>query len=121
MSFNQRVSAFCDLELEQCDTRIQELFSKAAFDAVLEANMDNVKAYISDHNKEKLQRLISVKFEKEWPENVEDNPEAVVQHILHSSIFSQCIDFGCKHSFCYLFSIQSPSAYKHVYVQFSVN
>ena len=91
------MSAYCDLNLEKYDVRIQEIFSKAAFDAVLEANMHNMKTYISPENKGKLQRLISRKFEKEWPQDADSHPEVIVQHILQSSIFSQCIDFGCKY------------------------
>ena len=38
MTFNQKMSAFCILDFEECDTRIQKLFSTAAFDAVLETD-----------------------------------------------------------------------------------
>ena len=95
MDISQTVSAYCDLRLESYDTRIQELFAKAAFAAILEAQMD-IKASISEHNTNKLKRLISAKFNREWRQVEENNPETIVQYLLNSSTCSQCIDVGCK-------------------------
>ena len=91
------MSCYCDVSLENYDTRLQELFVKAAFDAVHDTNMRGLRDHMA-RNSHKLKGPISVKFQREWPKN-DPSPEDVVQHILHSSLFSMCIDFGCKRFF----------------------
>ena len=99
MNPDDKIQIYCGENFENYHKALEEKFSHAALQAVSKSDLANIK--LDDPaTKEKISRLFSTKFEKEWPKDKDSNPtkdpRKILKYVLDRTFFMQCIRLDCK-------------------------
>ena len=88
------MAIYCGPFLSDMGEELTQIFSKAAIQAIQDVEFNGAFRNALDiENIPRFRALISEKFCKAWPNKKKD----ILKHVIESTLFSQCIEHGCKY------------------------